>query len=291
MWRTTSAATGLIQAYRPIISAILYGTGRASNSARASRTARWKPGARAAHGAKSGSDVSAPSASNRRRRGHVGRLPAQPLGERVERGVDGRHHLPRCAPGGAGRVQDAGTQGVEPGPRLGRDGDDRDAEPVGEGVGVDLDAGLGGGVGHVERDDDREAEVEHLRHEVQVALEVRRVGDADDDVGLGLVRDPPDEGVEGDPLVDRFRVEAVRPRQVDDLDAAPPVAAPSGEVARLALDGDAGVVGHLWWLPVSALNRVVLPTFGFPASATVRTRAAGVGGGAGRTVSTGAGAV
>ena len=109
------------------------------------------------------------------------------------------------------------------------------AEALGELGGVDLVSALGKKVAHVQADDDRAAGLEHLRGEVEVALEVGHVDEVDEGVGALI-----DDVVAGHDLlggVGRKRVDA---GQVDEGDVL--VGAPLG---LLLLDGDAGPVADV----------------------------------------------
>ena len=91
----------------------------------------------------------------------------------------------RGGPLGEGKIF-AAKGGFEFGDALaggGLHGDDGDAEALAEGGGVDGLLALGDDVDHVEDEDSGEAEFEDLGDEVEVALEVGGVDDADDAIG------------------------------------------------------------------------------------------------------------
>jgi hypothetical protein len=111
-----------------------------------------------------------------------------------------------------------------------------------QGGGIDAPAAPLGDVHHVERQDDRTAELPDLERQPEVQAQVGRVGHAHDDVGGGLVREPAEHDVARDLLVGAVRPQRIGARQIDHIDDA---AARASEAAGLALDGDAGVVGDL----------------------------------------------
>ena len=70
-------------------------------------------------------------------------------------------------------------------------------------------------------DDRRQAEFEHLADQVQIALQVARIDDAQHDVERRHVALPAEQHIDGDHLVGRARGEAVRARQIDDRELRP----------------------------------------------------------------------
>jgi len=118
----------------------------------------------------------------------------------------------------------------------------RHAEPLREFRHVDDDAAATRRVHHVEREHHRPAQPLDLEHEAQVQAQVGGIGHADDEVGRRLAGVVAFQHVAGDALVRAGRVEAVGAGQVEHVQHA---AGRRGETAFLALDGDAGVVGHL----------------------------------------------
>ena len=75
-----------------------------------------------------------------------------------------------------------------------------------------------GHVDHVERDDDRHAQLQHLRRQVEVALEVGGIDDGDDDVGPRLARLLAEDQIDRDHLVGAARGQAVGAGQVDEVE-------------------------------------------------------------------------
>jgi hypothetical protein len=95
-------------------------------------------------------------------------------------------------------------------------------------------------VDHIHRQHGRQAEFQHLAHQVQVPLEVARVDDAQDHVDLRHVAAAGEQHVDRDHLVGRPRGQAVSARQIDDRELLPVERRP----ADLLLDRDAGVVAR-----------------------------------------------
>ena len=98
-----------------------------------------------------------------------------------------------------------------------------------------------GHVDHVQGDDDRHAEFQGLRRQVQVAVEVGGIHDGDDDVRPGLPLLAAEDDVDGDHLVGAARRQAVGAGQVDQVERL----AGAGHLAFLRLDGDAGIVADV----------------------------------------------
>ena len=113
---------------------------------------------------------------------------------------------------------------------------DRHAEVAFESGDVDFQAEIFRDIHHVESDDDGDAEVEELRRQIQVAFEVRRIDDRDDQVRLVLA--VAENDVDGQHLVGAAGREAVGAGQIDDVERAPVM--PTDSLLRL--DGDAGIV-------------------------------------------------
>ena len=104
-------------------------------------------------------------------------------------------------------------------PLVGLDGHHRHAELLRQPVDVDRDALPLGDVDHVQRDDDRHAQLQDLRRQVEIALQVGRIDDGDDDVGPRLAGVVAEDDVDGDHLVGAARGQAVGAGQVDELEA------------------------------------------------------------------------
>ncbi len=139
-------------------------------------------------------------------------------GLRVLRGVD--HSL--------GGLFDAGTL-------QGGDLHDLAAEFLFQLLRVDLIAVLAHDVHHVQRDHDRDAELDELGRQVQVALQIRRVNDVED-----RVRELLDQVVSRDDFFQCVRGERVDAGKVRDDHVAV-----SLQLALFLLDGDAGPVADV----------------------------------------------
>ena len=115
------------------------------------------------------------------------------------------------------------------------DGDDRDAQPGFQLVDADGAAVLADLVHHVEREHHGHIQLHELHGQVEVALDVGRIHDVDD--ALGLVAQ---QELAGDQLLARVRGHGVDARQVGDqrVRVAP-------DDAVLAVDGHAGEVAHM----------------------------------------------
>jgi hypothetical protein len=128
---------------------------------------------------------------------------------------------------------------VDPASRLRRHGEHRDAEQPLHGLHVDPDALRLGRVDQVQNEDRGSPGRENLEREVELALEVGRVHDRDHAIRNLAGLTSPLEDVAHDRLVGRARGEAVRSREIDDLQPAA-----RRELARadLLLDGHAGII-------------------------------------------------
>ena len=145
------------------------------------------------------------------------------------------------------------------------DGYDRNAKLPAETLGVDADALRPGDIDHVERQHDRNAQFQSLRGEIQVAFQVGRIDDRDDDIGPGFALLPAQDDIDSHHLIGTARRQTVGARQVDQIERLTGAI----QLAFLELDGDAGVVADVLRRPVRALNRVVLPVLGLPTRAAV----------------------
>jgi len=96
-----------------------------------------------------------------------------------------------------------------------------------------------GDVDLIERDDDGEAELTDLTREEEVAIEVDRIDDDEDDVGIPVGGVALEQDFEGDLFVGGADGEGIRAGEIEDRDTA---AVAEGESALDTLDGDAGEV-------------------------------------------------
>ena len=108
--------------------------------------------------------------------------------------------------------------------------------------GIELEPVALGEVDHVERDDRRQAELDQLQREAQVIVEVGRVEDDHQRIGLALALLLAEQHVARHRLVGARRLEAVGAGQVDQLDRA---AVGERQPAGMALDRDAGIIADL----------------------------------------------
>ncbi len=100
-----------------------------------------------------------------------------------------------------------------------RDGlDHRNAKLGLEPLGIELKPVALGEIDHVESDDRRQAKLDQLEREAEVVVEVRRVDDDDQRVGLPLALLLAEEHVARDRFVGARGIEAVGAGQVDQLD-------------------------------------------------------------------------
>ncbi len=126
--------------------------------------------------------------------------------------------------------------------RVGLDGDDGDAEFFGEFLGIEAEAGFLGGIDHVQGEDAGKSAFDDLEDKREVAFEVRGIGDADDEVGLGMAGDAAFEGVDGDLFVRGTGAEGVTAGEVKDAEFVP---VRGKGFACGEGNGDAGVVSDL----------------------------------------------
>ena len=117
------------------------------------------------------------------------------------------------------RAADRAAQGVEPGAGGCDRGNDLDAEPSAEPGGIHRHAGRLRLVDHVQGDDDRDAGLDDLQHQVEPALEGAGVDDDHD--RFGQISAPAENLIDRHLLVERVGAEAVGAGQVDDLRARP----------------------------------------------------------------------
>ena len=115
-------------------------------------------------------------------------------------------------------ADDFGTEFFDAFARAGDEREHRRSEALPERGEVDLVAVLGGDIHHVQRDERRVAEFEHLRGEVEVALEVRGIDDDHDERRRRHVRKAMKERIARDLFVERFGREAVGAGQIEDGD-------------------------------------------------------------------------
>ncbi len=72
---------------------------------------------------------------------------------------------------------------------------------------------------HVERDHHGQAQPLQAQYQPQVLAQIGRIGDADDEIRLGLARAPAEQHIGGDLFVRGQWIEAVGARQIENADA------------------------------------------------------------------------
>ena len=117
----------------------------------------------------------------------------------------------------------------------GADRDDRHAQLLREAVRVDAAAVAGQLVHHVERQHRRHAQRQQLQRQIEVALEIRRVDDVDDAVGLVF-----QDEIAGHDLLRRVGAERVDARQIDHGAVLLPA-----DGAGFLVDRDAGEIADM----------------------------------------------
>ena len=118
----------------------------------------------------------------------------------------------------------------------------RNAELALQRLRIELQAVAPGKVDHVERDDGRQAKLDQLQTEAQMVVEVRRVDHDHQCIGLALALLLAEQHVPRDGFVGAGGFETVGAGQVDHLDGT---SVGERQPARMALDGDAGIVADL----------------------------------------------
>jgi hypothetical protein len=161
--------------------------------------------------------------------------------QRVERGPGLRLHCRRCNGDGLRRVQPL-QQLARAVQAHAHRADHGHAQLARQHRAVDLDALALRHVAHVQHQHHGQAQGARLQHQAQVQAQVGSVGHADQQLGHGLARAAAGNHVARHRLVQALGMQAVGARQVQHAHAAP---ARRGQVALLALDGHAGIVGHL----------------------------------------------
>ena len=98
-------------------------------------------------------------------------------------------------------------------------------------------------VDHVQRDERRVAEFNHLRREVKIALEIRGIDDDHDEVGGRHLGEAVQKHVARDLFIQRLRAEAVGAGQIEQGEDR--ILRRAEQAALLALDGHARVIADL----------------------------------------------
>ena len=131
-----------------------------------------------------------------------------------------------------------GAQGIGAHPLAGHRRNHPGASERLEPLDVDVDAVSPGFVGHVERDDDRVADLEDLDGQIEGAGQRRGIGHDQD--GVRPAGAASEQRLDGNLFLARAGGEGVRPRQIGQLDRP---AAGQRDRGRSAIDGHAGIVG------------------------------------------------
>ena len=97
-------------------------------------------------------------------------------------------------------------------------GDNGDAEFFGNFRWVKAETGFLRDIDHIQGEDAGLAEFDNLENQLEMALEVRGIDDADDEVGFCRAFEFPGEGVEGDFFIWRICAERVATGKIKDVD-------------------------------------------------------------------------
>ena len=119
--------------------------------------------------------------------------------------------------------------------------DHRDAELLLELGRIQLKSVALGEIDHVQRDDRRQAELDQLKREAQMIVEVRGVEHDDQGVGLALAFLPAEQDIACDGFVGAGRIEAVGAGKIHHFDRP---AISERQPARLPLNRYAGIVAR-----------------------------------------------
>jgi hypothetical protein len=112
----------------------------------------------------------------------------------------------------------------------------------GQSGGVDAPLPLLGHIDHVQHQNRRQAEFEHLGDHVEIALDIGGIDHADDTVRTRRIGPAAQQHIPQNGLIGRAGIQAVSARQVDQPQFFAMLAV---ALADLLFDGHAGVVGHL----------------------------------------------
>jgi hypothetical protein len=107
---------------------------------------------------------------------------------------------------------------------------------------VEFEAIAFGKIDHVERNDGREPKLDQLKCEAKVIVEVRGIENNDERVWLPLAMLPTEQDIARHGFVGARRFEAIRTREVDELDGS---SIGERQAARVALDSDARIISNL----------------------------------------------
>ena len=148
-----------------------------------------------------------------------------------------------------------GHDGIQAGPAGGDGGDHGASQDLGQSLRINPDAAGLGLVHDVQGHHQRDAEVQDLEAQVQVAGQVGGIQHQDDRVGCAV-----QQGLAGHPLIFRDAAQGVGARQVNDADAL----VPQPGDGELDLDRLAGIVGRGHAHPGQAVEDAGFPDVRIP---------------------------
>ena len=166
----------------------------------------------------------------------------EPLLQPVEHALQVRRPLAEVPRRGLDVAVHQRAQGVEALALRGGDADHGHAESALERALVDAQPRGARGVHHVEHEQQRAPELDDLQRQVKVAVEVGGIDHEHDEVGRRRVVLQAEQDIAHDHLVGRRRLQAVAPRQVNDVGAVP---RRQFAGAGLLLHRDAGIIADL----------------------------------------------
>ena len=119
--------------------------------------------------------------------------------------------------------------------------DDGHAEPFAQRHQINDEAVFLRDVHHVQRDDDGDAEFEHLRGDVEVAVQVGRIHDGDDHIRARNTGDATEQEVARDGFIGRTHLQRIAAGEIDEFHR---LAVAAEKLAGLFFDRHAGVIPH-----------------------------------------------
>ncbi len=118
------------------------------------------------------------------------------------------------------------------------DGHDRNAELPAQTLHINADALRRGHIDHVQRHDDRHAQLESLRRQIQIAFEVAGIDDGDDDIRPSFALLSAQNDIDSHHLIGTARRKTVGAGQIDQLERL----AAAAHLPFFGFDGDAGII-------------------------------------------------
>jgi hypothetical protein len=98
--------------------------------------------------------------------------------------------------------------------------DDLHSQPLTQTFDVNADLACLSDVPHIENQDSRQPQIQHLAEQIEVSFKVRRINDADDRVNLADILLPTQQNFNRHHLVRSSRRQAVRARKIDQIDGS-----------------------------------------------------------------------